>query len=229
MKRALVILILTVTGLVIGPRLVLGGGVSGIAPLTPPGDSQWHSLLPADTHLLIETGAIEQFLDALDVTPPDWAAIYGRGHDDPGLDERLFNLNRGRDTKREGKMALAWRVTFLWPGELSDYDPRSGGFRVAVGPRFTPTRWGVVRFKPEELPSNLMAIPNPGQRETLQRRIGQGQPVEVDVALTGKLISPESLIYDFSHDEEGRGVIMPVVRIERIDFVILSCKLDRCR
>jgi len=86
-----------------------------------------------------------------------------------------------------------------------------------------------VRFKPEELPSNLTAIPDPGQRETLWRRIGQGQPVEVDVALTGKLIAQESLIYDFSHDEEGRGVIMPVVRIERIDFVTLSCKMDRCR
>jgi hypothetical protein len=178
--------------------------------------------------LLIETGAIEQFLDALDGIPPDWAAIYGPGHHDPGLDERLFNLNRDRDAKREGEAALAWRVTFLWSGELSDYDPRTGGFRVAVGPRFIPTRWGIVRFKPEELPSNLMAIPNPGQRKILQRRIGRGRPVEIDVALTGKLISQESLIYDFSHDAEGRGVIMPVVRIERINFVTLSCKLEKC-
>lgn len=213
--------VLTVTGLmIIGPSLGLGAEVSGTAPLTPATDNQWHALLPADTHLLSEPGAIEQFLDVLEGTPPDWAAIYGHGHHDPGLDERLFNLNRDRDAKREGKAAIEWRVTFLWSGKLSDYDPRTGGFHVAVGPRFTPTRWGTVRFKPEDVPSNLMAIPTPGQRKILQRRIRQGEPVEITVALTGKLIAPESLIYDFSHDEEGRGVIMPVVRIERIDFVM---------
>jgi hypothetical protein len=38
--------------------------------------------------------------------------------------------------------------------------------------------------------------------------------------MTGKLIPEESLIYDFSHDQAGLGMIMPVVRVERIDYVM---------
>jgi hypothetical protein len=26
-------------------------------------------------------------------------------------------------------------------------------------------------------------------------------------------------VYDFSHDEEGLGLIMPFVKVERVDFV----------
>ena len=44
--------------------------------------------------------------------------------------------------------------------------------------------------------------------------------VEVDVLMIGRLIPEESLIYDFSHEEEGRGLIMPVVRIEGVEFVL---------
>lgn len=202
------------------PSLLFSQDVSGGRPLLTP-EHQWQSLLPSDTHLLIESGGIEQFLDVLDGTPPQWATVYGDGHHDPGLDDRLFKLNRDRDAKREGKPALEWRVTFLWSGELSDYDPEAGGFGVAVGPKFIMTRWGIVRFKPEDLPANLMTIPDPTSRQALRLRIEQGQPVELNVALTGTLIPRESLVYDFSHDQEGHGVIMPVVRIERIDFVLV--------
>ena len=71
-------------------------------------------------------------------------------------DERLFTLNRERDAKRAGNPALTQRITFVWFGELSLYDAEAGGFRIALGPRLTPTRWGVVRFKCEDLPSNLV-------------------------------------------------------------------------
>jgi hypothetical protein len=211
---------LTVIGLaLLASPLLFGQDVGGARPLLTP-EHQWQSVLASDTHLLIETGAIEQFLDALDGTPPDWATVYGHGHHGQGLDDRLFDLNRDRDAKREGKPALDWRVTFLWSGELSDYDPETGSFRVAVGPKITPTRWGIVRFKPENLPGNLRAIPSPTSRKVLRRRIEQHQQVEISVALTGTLTPGESIVYDFSHDEEGRGVIMPVVRIKRIDFVL---------
>jgi len=216
--------VLAVVGLVIaGPSafaVLAGQDRIGVRPLLTPELGQLQSVLPSDTHLLVEAGAIEQFMDQLDGTPPDWAVVYGHGHHDSGHDERLFNLNRERDRLREGKTALQWTVTFLWPGELSGYDPKSGGFSVAVGPKFTPTRWGIVRFKPEELPPNLMAIPNPSQRETLRRKFEKGQHIEVHVAMTGKLIPDESIVYDFSHEEEGRGLIMPVVRIERIDYFL---------
>jgi hypothetical protein len=48
----------------------------------------------------------------------------------------------------------------------------------------------------------------------------QGQPVEIEVVMTGKLIPEESIVYDFSHDEEGLGLIMPFVRVEQVDFVM---------
>ena len=200
----------------------LAEDVSGTRPLLTVGRENLPSILPSDTHLLIELKAIEQFLDELDGTPPDWATVYGHGHHDPGHDDRLFNLNRERDAKREGKPRLPERVTFIWPGELTSYDPKTGGFRVGVGPTFNPTRWGVVRFKPEELPSNLMAIPNPSQREVLRRKFEKGQHIEIEVVMTGRLIPEESIVYDFSHDEEGRGLIMPVVRIERMDYLMIQ-------
>jgi hypothetical protein len=202
------------------PSLTLGEEAKSTRPLLTQKLEGLRLVLPADAHLLIETLAIEHFLDELDGMPPDWATVYGHGHHDPGHDERLFNLNRKRDAKREGKPALQWRVTFLWPGELSDYDPKSGGFRVAVGPKFNPTSWGIVRFKPEEVPSDLIVLPMAALRDVLRARLEKGEHVEIEVAMTGRLIPEESLVYDFSHDEGGHGLIMPVVRIERIDYLL---------
>ncbi len=185
-----------------------------------PNDLQ--SVIPPDARLLNDSPAIEQFLDEVDGSPPDWATVYGHGHHDPGHDDRLFNLNRERDTQREGKPALRQRVTFVWSGELSRYNTKAGGFHVSLGPRFITTRWGVVRFKYEELPSNLVAIPRGALRKTLRRKLEKKQKIEIDVAITGRLIPTESLVYDFSHDQEGLGLIMPVVKVELVDYVLTS-------
>ncbi|TKB94391.1 MAG: hypothetical protein E8D41_04190 [Nitrospira sp.] len=178
------------------------------------------TILPSDCHILLDPHSIEQFLDALDGSPPDWGRVYGRGHRDSGLDERLFSLNRERDAKRAGKEALEWKVVFLWSGELSQYDPTAGGFGLAIGPIFTPTRWGVIRFKPEEVPSNLVVTPEPSIRDVLRRQLEAGRKVDIEVVMVGRLIPDESLAYDFSHDEEGVGIIMPVVRIERVEYLL---------
>jgi hypothetical protein len=177
--------------------------------------------LPSDCHILIDPHSIEQFLDVLDGNPPDWGLVYGHGHHDPALDERLFTLNRDRDAKRQGKEALQWTVVFLWSADLSRYDPTTGGFSLAIGPIFTPTRWGVVRFKPEEVPSNLVVIPNPSIRDVLRRQLDDGRKIGIEIAMVGRLIPDESLVYDFSHDEEGVGIIMPVVRIERVEYLMV--------
>lgn len=178
--------------------------------------------LPPDARPLIRADAIERFLDELDGTPPDWKAVYGLGHRDPEHDERLFELNRERDRRREGKPALQQRVTFVWPGELSGYEPESGGFRVAIGPKVNPTRWGWVRFKADGLPSNLVAIPPADLRELLRRKISNGEKVEIEVVMTGRLIPEESIVYDFAHEEEGRGLVMPVVRIEQVEYLMVE-------
>ena len=192
----------------------------GTRPLLTISRKDLHSILPPDCHILIDPHSIGEFLDALDGNPPDWLLVYGRGHHDSDLDERLFTLNRGRDAKREGKKALQWTVVFLWSAELSRYDPTAGGFSLAIGPIFTPTRWGVVRFKPEDVPSNLVVIPDPSTRDILRRQLDAGRKVDIDIAMMGRLIPEESLVYDFSHDEEGLGIIMPVVRIERVEYLL---------
>ena len=175
--------------------------------------------LPAQTHLLLDQQSIEQFLVELDGAPPDWAAVYGQGHHDPGHDERLFALNRERDARREGKAPLEWLIAFVWLGELSGFDEQEGGFRVVLGPKFNRTAWGEVRFKHEELPSTLVALAG---QETAKLRalIQRGTPAPVAVLITGRLIPEESLIYDFSHEAEGLRLIMPVVRVEAVDFVL---------
>lgn len=192
----------------------------GVKLLLPLRLTDVHTLLHPDTHVLIDPAAIEQFFQRLDGSPPDWAMVYGHSHHDPAHDERLFNLNRERDAKRAGNEALHWRIAFVWSGELSAYDSESGGFRVVLGPRFTPTSWGLVRFKYEDLPGNLVAVPTSSQREILLRRISQGQSIEIDVVMIGTLIPEESIVYDFSHEQEGLGLIMPVVRVEDIVYLL---------
>ena len=193
----------------------------GTRPLLTIARKDLHTILPSDSHILIDPYSIEQFLDALDGNPPDWGLVYGHGNQDPDHDERLFTLNRDRDAKREGKEALQWTVVFLWSADLSRYDPTTGGFSLAIGPIFTPTRWGVVRFKPEEVPSNLVVIPNPSTREVLRRQLDAGRKIGIEIAMVGRLIPDESLVYDFSHDEKGLGIIMPVVRIERVEYLMV--------
>ena len=193
----------------------------GTSPLLTIAPKDLSRILPADSHLLIDPPSIEQFLDALDGAPPDWAMVYGHGHHDPEHDERLFMLNRERDAKREGKEALQWTVAFLWSGELSRYEPTAGGFTIAMGPIFTSTRWGMVRFKAEDPPGTLVAIPGAGERDRLRRQIEAGQKVEIEIVMIGRLIPEESLVYDFSHDEAGLGLIMPVVRIERVEYLLV--------
>lgn len=204
--------------------LIAGGGwtedIGGPGPLRLLTLDELAAILPLDARLMIRPVAIEQFLTELDGDPPDWAAVFGHGHHDPEHDDRLFALNRERDARREGHPALAKYLTFVWTGELSRYDPVTGGFPVALGPTFTKTRWGMVRFKPEEVPGNLIATTDPDHRRLLQARLERGQPVEIDVVMTGRLIPQESIVYDFSHDEEGVGLIMPFVRVERVDFVM---------
>jgi hypothetical protein len=198
--------------LVIGSSIVLAQEAEGIRPLLTSGVNGLRQALPHETRLLTDAHSIETFLKLVDGTPPDWAEVYGHG----GHDERLFALNRERDRLREGRTKTTSLVTFLWDGELSDYDPHLRGFRLAIGPRMIPTRWGLVRFKPESLPPELVAMVSPQAQNALLGR----EKVEIIVAMTGRLVPEESIIYDFAHEEPGRGMVMPVVRIERLDYLL---------
>jgi hypothetical protein len=196
--------------------------VGEASPLQQLSYDQLRTILPAGTQLMVHPAAIEKFLTELDGQPPDWAGLYGQGHHGPGLDDRLFAFNRARDAGRQGRPALSRHLAFTWIGELSAYDALRSGFPDVVGPRFFKTSWGMVRFKPEEVPGNLCVTTDAFQREQVQRRIEQNQSVEIDVVMTGRPIPDESILYDFSHDEEGVGLIMPFVRVEHVDFVTMK-------
>lgn len=194
----------------------------GTRPLLTIARKDLHTILPPDCQILIDPHSIEQFLDTLDRNPPDWGLVYGHGHHDPALDERLFTLNRERDAKRAGNPALRQLIAFVWFGELSRYDTEAGGFRIALGPMFTPTRWGVVRFKFEDFQGEIVAKVSATLRGELEQRFARGESVDITVAMTGRLIPDESVVYDFSHEQDGLGVIMPVVKIERLDYLLTN-------
>ena len=59
-------------------------------------------------------------------------------------------------------------------------------------------------------------------RGELEQRLARGESVDIAVAMTGRLIPEESVVYDFSHDQAGLGVIMPVVKIERLDYLLIK-------
>jgi hypothetical protein len=202
------------------PVTVQAEDASGVRSLRTIPLTQLHSIFPADVQILIERKAIDAFLIELDRVPPDWATVYGQGHNDPGHDERLFNLNRERDALRDGNPALTRRVAFVWTGELSRFDLETQAYRVAIGPDFNATSWGLVRFKPEEFPGDLRVRPDKTLADRIKRSLSRQEKVQVFVVMAGKLIPTESIIYDFSHDEEGAGLIMPVVRVEQVEVLV---------
>ena len=212
-------LLLGVVLLTSSATALFAGDVDGIRPLVSVGRAEVQTALPEDTSLLVDQALIEAFLESLDGAPPDWAALFG--DHGAGQDERLFALNRERDRLREGQPGIRRRVTFLWYGELSGFDRDTKGFRVAIGPTFTPTQWGMVRFKPANLPSYLIVVPPVEVRERLYAAFARGDRIELSVAMTGRLIPDEAIIYAFAHDEPGQGLVMPVVRVERIDYLSL--------
>ena len=200
------------------PACALSEDIVGSRLIPVATQQELQALLPQDTTLLHDSVAIEKFMAVLDGSPPDWHALHG------GLgnrhDERLFALNRERDRLRAGREALAQRITFLWDGVLSGYVPDKGGFLVAIGPELITTKWGIVRFKPENLPDELVAVPPAHLKESLRKRAARGETITVIVAMTGHLVPDESLIYDFAHEDPGQGMIMPMVRVERLDYFI---------
>lgn len=105
--------LLCLSCLIILPTTIQAEDEIGLRPLRTILPAKIASILPPDTHMLIERSAIEAFLVALEGAPPDWPTVYGHGHHDPGHDERLFNLNRERDTAREGNPVLNRRVAFV--------------------------------------------------------------------------------------------------------------------
>ncbi len=188
---------------------------SGIQPLESlPHD---RALLTGEPiHTLLTAADQERFLNELEKQPPDWNQL----HDPPGeeLGTRLFDFNRQRDALRKEHPLMRQRVAFWWSGVLDEYREAHRGFSVVMGPEFTQTTWGLVRFKPLQLPHEMVAVPSADRLPTLWDRRVEGEPVEIGILFTGTLIPWESIIYAFSHDDEKQGLIMPVVQVDGVRY-----------
>lgn len=160
----------------------------------------------------------ERFLNELEKQPPDWNQL----HDPLGeeLGTRLFDFNRQRDTAREGHPLLSQRVAFWWLGALGEHQEAHQGFSVVMGPEFTRTTWGLVRFKPLQFPHEMVAVPSAAGLRTLLDRHAKGEHVEIGILFTGTLTPWESIIYAFSHDGMEQGLIMPVVQVDGVRYFL---------
>jgi hypothetical protein len=192
---------------------------TGIQPLLALEGKTIQELLPFPIQPLIFPQEIEEFLKKLDGKPPDWTKF--RHSDMAEQSEQLFQFNRQRDTDRTVKGALLkQRVAFVWAGFLREYLPEFQGFSVALGPELTHTSWGIIRFKPVDLPDYLVAVPSIHLRKHLLTRQKQGEPIEIMIVCIGNVISQESLIYAYSHDGHQDGMILPVVSIQKLLYVL---------
>lgn len=197
--------------------------VNGIQPLIPLEartlHEALHEMIPKKVRPLLLPQELEHFLQELEGGPPDWAALQDKDHTQQS--EHLFQLNRSRDEARGiHKDLLQQPLAFVWSGMLRKYLPEYQGFSVALGPEFTTTSWGVVRFKPMGLPDYLVAIPSPEVKGQLLMQQKQGKQIDIIVVWIGRLAPEESLIYDFSHEEEGEGMVMPVVLIQDVKYFL---------
>ncbi len=167
---------------------------------------------------LLQPAILESYLSDLEGSVPDWAALHDQEGEEHG--ERLFSFNRARDAKREGHAFLTQPIAFLWSGILSHYDMKRGGFTLAIGPEYTPTSWGIVRFKPMGIPDDMIALPSPSLRTQYRKALDNKEKVEIAVLFIGHLVTDESIMYAFSHEEPGVGMIMPVVQVERVQYFL---------
>ena len=169
-------------------------------------------------HALFTPTDQESFLNELEKQPPDWDQLRDRPGEELGA--RLFDFNRQRDASREGHPLLNRRVAFWWSGVPGEYREAHRGFSVVMGPEFTQTTWGLVRFKPLQLPHEMVAVPPAAVLRTLLEHTAKGEPVEIGILFTGRLLPWESIIYAFSHDGMKQGLIMPVVQVDGVRYFL---------
>ncbi len=191
----------------------------GIQPLLELEGQSIQSFIPSSIQPLIIAEKIEHFLQKLEHSPPDWSQL--QHPDMTEQSERLFEFNRARDKARSKKNKLKERpIAFLWTGILRQYLPKYHGFSLALGPELTQSSWGIIRFKPINLPDYLVAIPPVAMREDLLYKQQQGEQLEITVLCIGTLIPDESLIYAFSHNDHDDGMILPVVSIQKLMYFL---------
>lgn len=192
---------------------------TGIQPLVELEQQFIIDFIPPSIQPLVSSKEIERFLRNLEIEPPDWTQLHHA--DITEQSERISQFNRQRDRARSTKNTLKEEpIAFLWEGILRRYLPEYQGFSVALGPKLTNSSWGIIRFKPINLPDYLVAIPSLDLRKQLLIRQKQEEQLEIIVIFIGTLVPDESLIYGFSHDGHQKGMIMPVVSVQKMLYIL---------
>lgn len=174
---------------------------------------------------LNEPNTTEQFLAQLEGHPPDWKYLFGNNVDERY--DRLFDESEKRDAQRVGNPSLEQPIAFLWDGFLTSLREDKAGFGVSIGPRQIQTAWGVVRFKLANEPFEMTAIPSPEVMEAIEKKRSRKEAVEIIILYRGKLIPEESLMYDFSTEKEGEGMILPIVELTQVDYFLPKSKVPK--
>lgn len=191
----------------------------GLQPLEDLKGHSPRSILPPTIRPLLTALELEIYLRQLEGTPPQWDQL--SSHDMTEQSERLFQFNRSRDEIRENKLdVLQQPIAFVWGGELRKFNEEHQGYTIALGPEIIHTAWGLVRFKPRDIPNNMMArIPTERKAETLEK-LGNQESKEIGVLFIGTLTESESIMYAFSHDGDHAGMILPVVNITDLRYYL---------
>lgn len=176
------------------------------------------AVIPAGVALLNDSKIAEEFLVQLEGNPPDWKFLFG-GNVDERYD-RLFDESEKRDARRMGNALLKKTIAFLWDGFLTSVRDDKPGFAVSIGPRQIQTSWGIVRFKIAALPYEMTAMPSAESFENIKEKRSRKEEVAILILFQGKLIPEESLMYDFSTEKEGEGMILPIVEVTQVDYLI---------
>ncbi len=218
LMMAWAILVLMVHSKSVPPAAASDKTIGSQALLALKGNSP-HSLVPASVRPLLTTPELETFLRELEGQPPTWDQL--SAHDMTEQSERLFQFNRHRDEIREKHPALLEQpIAFVWSGELRHFHEEHQGYTIALGPEIILTAWGLVRFKPRDIPDNMIArIPTDGKDEILDK-LGSLKTTEIGVLFIGTLTESESIMYAFSHDGDHDGMILPVITITALKYYL---------
>ena len=193
--------------------------ILGITPLQDLHGKTPHSLIPAHIRPLLTPQELEQYLVQLEGTPPLWESL--SSHDMMEQSDRLFAFNRERDEVREDKLQLRQHpIAFVWSGELRHYNEEHHGYHISLGPEIIPTSWGLVRFKPQDIPDFMIATISHETTARPLKDLGRTGPQDIGILFMGTLVESEAIMYAFSHDGDQEGMILPVVNITAVTYFL---------
>ena len=192
----------------------------GVRPLVMTQGNSLASHVSSGTIFLNEPSIIEEFLEKLEGTSPNWKYLYGSNVDERY--DRLFEEMEKRDKARIGHALLNQHIAFVWYGNLTSYRAEYRGFGVAIGPMKIQTNWGIVRFKISNAPFEMVAVPSADQLKTIQDRRTRGEEINIQIMYSGSLMEAESVLFDFSTEKEGEGMILPIVMLDQVDYMLIE-------